>query len=93
MNEKHIERKLIDGARERGGLALKFTSPGMVGMPDRMVIFPEGILAFVELKAPGQKPRKIQMERHRMLREFGFKVFVADTPERVMEVLDEIHSS
>ena len=57
MREKQIEQALVKAVRKRGGIALKFVSPGMAGVPDRLVLFPGGRMAFVEVKAPGKKPR------------------------------------
>lgn len=61
--EKDLERKLVKAVRDSGGLALKFVSPGMAGVPDRLLLFPEGRVAFVEVKAPGEKPRPLQVHR------------------------------
>ena len=55
MLEKSIEKKLADAVKKRGGLAPKFVSPGLDGMPDRIVLMPGGRLAFVEVKAPGTR--------------------------------------
>ena len=63
MNEKFIEKKLVKTAKSMGGMALKFVSPGMDGVPDRIVLFPRGHMGFVELKAPGKKLRPLQMRR------------------------------
>ena len=65
MLEKQIEQKLSLMVKQQGGMALKFVSPSFAGMPDRLVLLPDGIIAFVELKAPGKKPRPLQLSRHR----------------------------
>lgn len=90
MNEKLIERKLKEMVRRRGGLALKFTSPGFDGVPDRLLLFPGGIAAFAEIKTTGKKPRPLQMSRKRQLEGFGFQVFVIDRPEQIGGVIDAI---
>ena len=54
---------------------------------------PEGKMAFVELKAPGKKPRPIQRVRIRQLSAMGYGVHVVDSAERIREVLDEICSA
>ena len=54
MLESVIESRLRQEAKKRGGMALKFVSPGMNGVPDRIVLMPGGKMAFVELKAPGE---------------------------------------
>ena len=79
--------------KEIGGLALKFVSPGYDGVPDRIVLLPGGKIGFVEVKAPGEKPRPLQLARHRLLRRLGFKVFVLDNPQQIGEIIDEIQSS
>ena len=57
MLEKTIERKLTVAVKKAGGIAVKFVSPSFDGMPDRLVLLPDGLIAFVELKAPGKRPR------------------------------------
>ncbi len=83
MREKTIEHKLVMETKRRGGMAVKFTSPGMNGMPDRLVLLPKGRMGFVELKAPGKKPRLVQELRMRQLRRPGFLVAVVDRPEQI----------
>ena len=90
MREKTIEAKLVDAVKMRGGLAPKLTSPGFDGMPDRIILMPGGHLAFVEVKAPGKKPRPLQAARHRLLRELGFGVYVLDDIRQIGGILDEI---
>ncbi|WP_042435918.1 VRR-NUC domain-containing protein [Faecalispora jeddahensis] len=75
MRESAIEAYLRDRVKELGGKAYKFVSPGNTGVPDRMVCLPGGRVVFVELKAPGEKPTKLQRNRHRELRGFGQIVF------------------
>ena len=56
VSEKSIEQKLRTETKKMGGWAVKFSSPGLDGMPDRLVLFPGGKLGFVELKT-GKKMR------------------------------------
>jgi len=93
MNEKQIEQALVRKVKAMGGIAPKFVSPGFDGMPDRLVLFPGGHIAFVEVKAPGKKPRAIQIARHEMLRRMGFLVYVLDDPDQIGGMLDEIRAS
>ena len=93
MREKVIERKLIQAVRQCGGLALKFVSPGFNGVPDRLLLFYGGCVAFVEVKAPGEKPRPLQVHRMEQLRKLGFKVFVVDSVEKIGEIINEIRSA
>ena len=93
MREKTVEAKLVAAVKAMGGLAPKFTSPGYDGMPDRLVLLPNGILAFVELKAPGKKLRPLQVRRKAQLEGLGFSVYCIDRPEQIGGVLNEIQSS
>ena len=90
MLEKQIERKLVTAVKAAGGLCPKFVSPGMDGMPDRLVLLPGCRMAFVEVKAPGESPRPLQTHRHRQLRALGFPIFVLDDPEKVPWILEEV---
>lgn len=74
-------------------MALKFVSPGMNGVPDRIVLMPDGKMAFVELKALGKKLRPLQLKRKRMLERLGFLVYVVDNIEQIGGILDEIQST
>lgn len=92
MREKQIEQKLTLMVKAAGGIAPKFVSPGFAGMPDRLVLLPNGVFAFAELKAPGKKPRALQLARHEMLRRLGFKVYVIDGTEQIGEMIDELQT-
>ena len=88
LRENTIEAALVDEVKRRGGMCPKFTSPGMDGMPDRLVLLPHGRFCFVEVKAPGEKPRPLQVHKHKQLRRLGFKVYVLDGPEQIEGILD-----
>lgn len=90
MREKYIEELLIKAVRKRHGLALKLYSPSYIGVPDRLVLIAFGHIGFVEVKAPHEKPRQIQVKRHEELRNLGFKVYVLDSKEKIEEILNEI---
>ncbi len=90
MREKEVEQKLVKAVKNGGGICPKFVSPGFDGMPDRIILLPDGKFAFAELKAPGEKPRPLQLSRHRMLRELGFNVYVIDGVDQIRKVIDEM---
>ena len=92
LREREIERKLAEAVRKTGGLALKFVSPGWSGAPDRIVLLPGGKIGFVEVKAPGKKPRPLQIWRKKQLEALGFKVFVLDGLEQIGGIIDEIRT-
>lgn len=93
LRESYVERKLTTEAKKRGGLAVKFVSPGFDGVPDRLVLFPGGKVAFVELKAPGKKMRPLQVRRAEQLQALGFRVYCVDRTDMIGGVLDEIQTA
>ena len=93
MREKHIEQKLVSEVKRRGGICLKLASTGLDGIPDRLVLMAKGKIAFVELKAPEQKPRKLQLVRIKKLKELGFNAYVLDNVKDIGGVIDDIQTT
>ena len=93
MRESTIESRLREEAKKRGGMAIKFVSPGLNGVPDRLVLMPYGRVAFIELKAPGKTPRASQLKRKRPLEGLGFRVYVVDGVDQIGGVLNEIQGT
>ena len=82
MREKEVEQKLVKAVKARGGICPKWVSPGFDGMPDRIVFLPGRHIGFVEVKAPGEKPRALQ-----------FHTYILDGIEQIGGILDEIQST
>ena len=93
MREKTIETKLVKAVKNMGGLALKFISPGLDGVPDRLVLLPGGKIAFIELKAPGKTLRPLQVRRKRQLESLGFSVYCMDSLEQIGVILSDLQAS
>ena len=90
MLERTLERILVRAVKAMGGFSPKLVSPGTDGMPDRLVLFPGGKLAFVEMKAPGMQMRPLQVRRKRQLEALGFRVYCVDRPEQIGQILEDI---
>lgn len=91
MRESTIEARLRKKVKEAGGVCWKWVSPGRRGVPDRIVIFPHGAVAFVELKAPGKTERPDQVLVQGILRRLGCEVFSAvDSYEKVGQVVERM---
>lgn len=88
MNESIIEQRLKKEIEKIGGKALKFISPGVAGVPDRMVLMPGGVIIFVELKAPGKKLRAMQEYRSKELKQLGFRVECIDSIDKIKELVN-----
>lgn len=72
--ERDIEKWLREKIQQLGGVAMKFTSPGNDGVPDRIAVLPGGRIWFVELKREGEKPTAIQKWQMEQLRKMGCNV-------------------
>jgi hypothetical protein len=79
VSEVTVENYLKTEIEKRGGMCIKFPPLFFAGFPDRIVLLPNELIAFVELKAPGKKPSTIQGRVHAKLRKLGFLVFVVDS--------------
>ena len=75
-SEKQIERDFVRAVKKRGGLPLKFVSPGRIGVPDRIVLLPGGRCTFVEIKRSGGVLRKSQIAACREIEAQGCEVHV-----------------
>lgn len=86
--ERNIEKKLVQGVKALGGIAYKWVSPGNTGVPDRIVIFPDGKIEFVELKAETNKPTMLQLAQMDRLKQRNCVVYVLRGEKAVNEYLD-----
>lgn len=90
MLEREIEAALGKAVKAVGGLCWKFVSPGLSGVPDRIVLLADGRTVYVELKKPGEQPRPLQLKRHRELTDRGHQVYVIDTLAGVHTFIQEV---
>lgn len=81
MKEYAVEKHLVQKTQECGGICLKFISPGIAGVPDRIIILPGGKIGFAEMKAPGRRPRRLQRNVLRKMHQLGCRVCVIDNPK------------
>ena len=79
--ESDIEKYLVAKAKSLGGKV------GRRGAPDRLVMLPPTGAIWIELKAPGEKPKAYQVREHERMRAMGQRVEIVDSFERVDEVL------
>lgn len=89
-SEKVIERKLVEAVKANDGMCIKLLCDNLLGLPDRMCLFPGHKIVFVELKTTGRKPRRIQVFMHNKLRALGFRVEVIDSIEGVKQFINNI---
>ena len=87
MRERSVEKSVCRWAKLNDIWAWKLTVIGWMGIPDRLFIFPDMTLVFIEFKAPGKEARPLQLAMHRKLRQRGFTVYVEDNKEHAIQVL------
>ena len=75
QRERNAEKLLKSLVEQAGGVALKITSPGAAGVPDRLVIFP-GRVIFVELKSPTGSASLLQKWWGERLTELGQEAII-----------------
>lgn len=90
MIERDVEQRLIRRVQGLGGECWKLAPLGVIGIPDRLVLLPGGRCAFAEIKAPGEKPRKLQVFWLNRLRGLGFVAVCLDTIEAVEEFVGSL---
>ena len=90
MSESQIENRLVQGVKKRGGMCLKFTSPGMPGVPDRIVLTPDGRIYFVELKTEIGRLANIQRWVIGEMQKREVDVRVLKGAEAVKNFLEEV---
>lgn len=83
MLEKQIENYFVQLLQKRKCLCWKFVSPGIAGVPDRIIILPFGKVVFAEIKAPGGKLRKLQKIRCKQLEMQNVDVWQIDSKEKI----------
>ena len=90
-SEKLVERKLVESVKANKGMCIKLLCDQLIGLPDRMCLFPGSKIIFVELKTTGKKPRRIQAYIHNKLRDLGFRVEVIDSVKGISDFIESIN--
>lgn len=93
MRERDVEHALTRAVETAGGLCWKFVSPSLAGVPDRIVILPDGKIGFIEVKAPGRPPRPIQQRRLAQIRKLGIPALVLDHPTQIEGAINAIRTA
>lgn len=92
MRESSLERRLVREVRAIGGIASKWVSPGNSGVPDRIVILPDGLTVYVEMKAPGKPLEPLQRKWAKTLRGLGHRVYKIDSNDDIDRFIAEVRS-
>lgn len=87
-SEKDTERYLKAKVKGVGGRCIKFATPGYKGFPDRMCLFPDGVIVYVELKSEGKPLDPLQVVWSKDLTDLGFVVLKIDTKAGVDKLME-----
>jgi hypothetical protein len=89
MRERDIENAVCEYARETyDAIPYKFTSPARRNVPDRLIVFPNGQLIFIEFKAPGAAPSSGQIREISRLTLRGQHVMIVDSVRQGRDFID-----
>jgi len=88
--EKEIEKKVCDYAKKRGCIVRKFTSPAHRSVHDRIIVAPGGVVGFLELKRPGQKPTPLQAHEIKLFADQGCNSGWVDNVESGKRFVDNL---
>lgn len=88
MKESELERKFKQQVEKEGAKVFKFVSPGLAGVPDRVILAYGAKTYFAEIKRPGQHLRPLQVYRKKQLEKLGYKVFVIDSVTAISDFIE-----
>lgn len=86
MKESYIEYYLVRSVQKMGGYALKL-APTLSGLPDRIVLLPDGKVKFAELKSDTGEAKPLQLLWQKRLKELGFESEILNSKEAVIRFL------
>lgn len=90
MRESALEQLLVRKVTEIGGRAVKWVSPSSAGVPDRIVLLPNGRTVYVEMKAQGKPLQPLQQKWFQILRALGHDVYKLDSVESIEKFIEEV---
>lgn len=91
MRESQIENYLKREIEKLNGLCLKFVSPGNKGVPDRIIILPNGQIIFAELKSGNQgRLSALQVRMQTVLKNLKCRTYVLTTRSEIDKLIAEL---
>ena len=90
IREASVETYLRRRVTDAGGLCIKLNPASYVGIPDRLIVLPDGWLCFVEVKKPkGGRIGRLQMHWRDRLLELGARHRFVLTREDVDGMMED----
>lgn len=78
---------VVRRAERAGYYVRKVSWVGRNGAPDRLFARKDRGQVYIEFKAPGEVPRRLQREEHKAMREAGIEVHVCDSVSDALRIL------
>lgn len=88
--ERDVEQHLVTSLGKINLPCIKFDPTNRIGMPDRIVLLPDGKVIWVELKTKGGSLEEIQKLRHAELQRLGHPVVVLWDKDDVDNLIEGI---
>lgn len=88
MREAYLEKILKIGVERLGGMCLKFTSPSHSGVPDRIVLWSDGRVEFIELKTDKGDVSRLQAHTIQEMQRRGASVHIVRGLDGVKDYLE-----
>lgn len=86
VSEKKIEETLTKHVKSLGGMCLKLLPFQVKGLPDRMVLLPQGKVIFIELKSSIGKPSKVQEYMLLKIKNLGFETLIINSINQIYDI-------
>lgn len=90
FKEATIEKRIREYAHARGCRYRKFTSPGLKGVQDRIIITPYGVTGYLEVKKPGGATQPKQFRDATALRAMKVPIEIVDGVAGGMRFIDKL---
>lgn len=88
-DEKALDRRLKRQVEKRGGLYIKLTN--MLGICDRLILMPGGLVLFRELKTYGKQPTLLQQSRIKKLQRLGYNANKITNETEYLQTINSIN--
>lgn len=90
MLESAVQGKIIKQLEAIGCVVIKIIKANKNGIPDLLVLLPNGRAVFIEVKKPGGVASKLQQYYIELLRKQGFTAFICDDPQDAVSMVERL---
>lgn len=90
-SESALEKATLIALTKHGALCYKFASPSKRGVPDDIILLPNGVAVFIEFKHPNGRGVLSKLQKHQIdkIDQQNFTVFIVDSITEANRVIGE----